>query len=146
MLSIGCFFFVVFSFYKWLILPHSASAWRNDSFNRKAQCVNIKYAIFYFLFSRNIKKSFADKEEGYLAAPNGLRQGNGAGPSVWSIVSSKMFQVMHSRGSVTKITSAFTNETTEVYGFAWSWDGIMDNIYRQYRDILHTRLLIPRPS
>ena len=63
--------------------------------------------------------SFGGKEKGYKAAPNGLGQGNGAGPSVWSIVSSKMFQVMHSRGASTTITSPITNDTIDICGFAF---------------------------
>ena len=43
--------------------------------------------------------SFGGKEDGYIAKPNGLGQGNGAGPAVWSVVSSKMFEVMHNRGA-----------------------------------------------
>ena len=59
------------------------------------------------------------KEKGYKAKPNGLGQGNGAGPSVWSIVSTKMFQVMHSRDAFTKITALITKEQLKAYGFAF---------------------------
>ena len=65
------------------------------------------------------KNSFGGKEKGYIAAPNGLGQGNGAGPQVWSVVSSKMFEVMHKQGSGTNITSPLTNEETNVCGFAY---------------------------
>ena len=63
--------------------------------------------------------SFGGKEKGYKAKPNGLGQGNGGGPSSWSVQSSKMFQVMHKRGSSTKITSPITGKSTEICGFAY---------------------------
>ena len=63
--------------------------------------------------------SFGGKEKGYTAKPNGLGQGNGGGPSAWSVQSSKMFQVMHKRGSSTQITSPITGTTTDICGFAY---------------------------
>lgn len=63
--------------------------------------------------------SFGGKEKGYKAKPNGLGQGNGGGPSSWTVQSSKMFQVMHKRGSATKITSPITGNTSEICGFAY---------------------------
>ena len=75
----------------------------------------------YFTFTAHgmSTESFGGKEEGFVAAPNGLGQGNGAGPSVWSVVSSKMFQVMHHREAATQITSPLTNSAIEVCGFAF---------------------------
>ena len=63
--------------------------------------------------------SFGGKERGYKAKPNGLGQGNGAGPSIWSIVSSKMFQVMNNRDATTTITSPISKEEIEACGFAF---------------------------
>ena len=59
----------------------------------------------YYTFTAHgmSKSSFGGKEKGYNAAPNGLGKGNGEGPSVWSVVSSKMFQVMHIRDASTTI-------------------------------------------
>ena len=75
----------------------------------------------YFTFTAHgmSKKSFGGIEKGFSAAPNGLGQGNGAGPSVWSVVSSKMFQVMHHRNAATKIVSPLTNTSVDVCGFAF---------------------------
>ena len=77
--------------------------------------------MFFFTFTahRMSKNSFGGIEEGFLAAPNGLGQGNGTGPSVWSVVSSKMFQVMHHRNAATKIVSLLTNTSVDVCGFAF---------------------------
>ena len=63
--------------------------------------------------------SFGGQEKGYKAKPNGLGQGNGGGPTSWSVQSSKMFQVMHKRGSSTKITSPITGSEEEISGFAY---------------------------
>ena len=63
--------------------------------------------------------SFGGKEKGYKAKPNGLGQGNGGGPSAWSVQSSKMFQVLHKRGSATQIRSPITGTSTEICGFAY---------------------------
>ena len=75
----------------------------------------------YFTFTAHgmSTKSFGGREDGFSAAPNGLGQGNGAGPAIWSVVSSKMFQVMHKRGAATTISSPLTNATIDVCGFAF---------------------------
>ena len=65
------------------------------------------------------KLSFGGKEQGYKAAPNGLGQGNGCAPTAWSVVSSKMFQVMHKRGASTQIMSPLTRSEIDVCGFAY---------------------------
>ena len=75
----------------------------------------------YFTFTAHgmSTKSFGGREDGFSTAPNGLGQGNGAGPAIWSVVSSKMFQVMHKRGAATTISSPLTNATIDVCGFAF---------------------------
>ena len=74
---------------------------------------------YTFTFHGKSTISFGGKEKGYLAAPNGLGQGNGGAPSAWSIVSSKMFEVMHKRGAATTITSPITKSSVDVCGFAY---------------------------
>jgi hypothetical protein len=56
------------------------------------------------------EKVFGGKE-GFISKPQGLGQGNGAGPSSWSVVSSKMFEVLHSQGCSTSFTSPITHNT-----------------------------------
>ena len=63
--------------------------------------------------------SFGGRERGFKAKPNGLGQGNGAGPAVWSIVSTKMFQVMHSRDAFTTITAPISKSKLQACGFAF---------------------------
>jgi hypothetical protein len=75
----------------------------------------------YYTFTSHgkSKQSFGGKEDNYIAAPNGLGQGNGAAPSAWTVVSTKMFEVMHKRGASTKISSPLTNAQVDVCGFAF---------------------------
>ena len=82
------------------------------------QCIqDMKY--YTFTAHGMSKESFGGKEDNYIAKPNGLGQGNGAGPSVWSVVSTKMFEVMHKRGATTSITSPLSSNKMEICGFAF---------------------------
>ena len=81
---------------------------------------SIQQMKYYTFTSHGMsKKSFGGKEKGYTACPNGVGQGNGAGPAVWSVVSSKMFEVLRSRGSSSKIVSPLTGSVTDICGFAF---------------------------
>ena len=62
---------------------------------------------------------FGGKEKGDKAAPQGLGQGNGAGPAVWAVVSSRMFQVLHDKGLASSLQTPISNETLELCGFAF---------------------------
>jgi exonuclease III len=62
---------------------------------------------------------FGGLENGYNAKPNTLCQGNGAGPQIWSIVSSKMFEVMHAKQAVTKFQTPISNQRLDLSGFAY---------------------------
>ena len=64
-------------------------------------------------------KTFGGLEEGFLHRPQGLGQGNGSGPPVWSAVSSKMFEVLHNKGLVTDLSTPITKELLEIAGFAF---------------------------
>ena len=65
------------------------------------------------------KCSFGGKEDGYSAAAQGLGQGNGAGPSVWAMVSSRMFQVLHEQGLASKLQCPISKEVLNLCGFAF---------------------------
>ena len=69
---------------------------------------------YTFTFHGMSNSSFGGKEKGYKSKPNGMGQGNGAGPPVWSVVSSKMFQVMHHRNASTTITSPISKEELDI--------------------------------
>ena len=81
---------------------------------------SIQHMRYYTFTAHGMSSnSFGGLEPGFTAAPNGLGQGNGCAPTAWSVVSSKMFQVMHKRGASTTITSPLTNSVIDVCGFAY---------------------------
>ena len=63
--------------------------------------------------------SFGGIENGFKAAPQGVGQGNRTGPSIWAIVSSKMFEVLHKQGLASKIHCLISKEVLELCGFAF---------------------------
>ena len=65
------------------------------------------------------EESFGGQEDGFIAAPQTLGQGNGTGPQIWAIVSSKMFEVLQNEGLATKIITPITKEALEPLGFAY---------------------------
>ena len=80
----------------------------------------IQHMKYYTFTAHGLSKQyFGGKEDGYSAAPNGLGQGSGCAPTAWTVVSSKMFEVMHKRGASTVITSPLTATEIDVCGFAY---------------------------
>ena len=63
--------------------------------------------------------SFGGKDKRFLAKPNGVCQGNGAGPAVWTVVSSKMFQVLHKAGLASKLICPISKQALELCSFAF---------------------------
>ena len=49
----------------------------------------------------------------------GLNQGNGAGPTIWSIVSSTIFKILRDRGYGTQFISSLTKATLRLVGFSY---------------------------
>ena len=64
-------------------------------------------------------QKFGGLEEGFSAKQQGVGQGNGAGPPMWAIVSSKMFDVMTDRGLATKIVTPLSSSQLDLCGFAF---------------------------
>lgn len=65
------------------------------------------------------KVLFGGQEENYIAKPQGVGQGNGAGPPVWAIVSSRMFQILKKRNLVTTFTCPVSKQALQLCGFAF---------------------------
>ena len=63
--------------------------------------------------------SFGGKDKRFKAKPNGVCQGNGAGPAIWAVVSSNMFKVLHSQGLASKLKLPISKKTLELCGFAF---------------------------
>jgi hypothetical protein len=51
--------------------------------------------------------------------PQGVLQGNGSGPAIWSILSSCIFQALHHQGHYNILTSAIRNLILQLTGFAY---------------------------
>ena len=51
--------------------------------------------------------------------PQGVLQGNTAGPDIWSALSSVIFKVLHSRGFAENIVSSITKQVFTLVGFAY---------------------------
>ena len=51
--------------------------------------------------------------------PQGTGQGNGAAPSIWSILSSTIFQILHKEGYSTTLCSAITKHALKTCGFSY---------------------------
>ena len=65
------------------------------------------------------KTTFGGMEDNFIAKPQGVGQGNGAGPPVWAVVSSRMFQILKKRNLVAKFSRPITKEELEICGFAF---------------------------
>ena len=63
-------------------------------------------------------KSFGGLQEGFTAKPNGVGQGNGAVPAIWSVTSSNMFQVLKENGHSSFIITPLSKKELKVCGFA----------------------------
>ena len=89
--------------------------------------------------------SYGGKSSNYAAAPQGLGQGNGAGPTIWSVLSSTVFTVLHSQGFSTRFCSALSLGLLKLCGFSYvdDCDLIADGttvaeVYTKLQSILTT--------
>ena len=55
----------------------------------------------------------------YTCPPQGLGQGNGAGPAIWSIISSTVFFSLRTQGLGVQFTSPLTKQVFDLCGFAY---------------------------
>ena len=67
-------------------------------------------------------KSYGGKSKRYTCPPQGLGQGNGKGPTVWSILSSTIFQALHKQGFSTTFCTALSLGLLKLYGFSYADD------------------------
>jgi Endonuclease/Exonuclease/phosphatase family./Reverse transcriptase (RNA-dependent DNA polymerase). len=82
------------------------------------------------------KQSYGGEEDDrrWKLPPQGVLQGNGSGPSIWSLLSSVIFMVMKDKGHRNKITSSLRKFIIELAGFAYVDD----------TDLFHTDTNIDR--
>ena len=88
------------------------------------------------------EKTFGEKE-GYIACPNGLGQGNGAGPACWLVSSAHMFDVLKARGNSSQISTPLSKKTMDMCGFA-----VVDDTYliamTENNDVKETQLKLQK--
>lgn len=98
------------------------------------QHVGIPYNTTKSLFlplqkmTHNISTGFGTSDVTYSAdnkntSLQGILQGNGNGPSTWTILSSIIFQLMKAKGFGTEFTSMITESITKFVGY-----GFVDNV------------------
>ena len=51
--------------------------------------------------------------------PQGVLQGNACGPTIWSLVSSIIFEILHKRGFAAEFCTTISKETFKLVGFAY---------------------------
>ena len=71
-----------------------------------------------------IRTAYGDLTESYggdwwESDPSGICQGNGAGPAIWAIVSSPLFECLRQRGFGAELQSAITSTFFHISGFAF---------------------------
>ena len=55
------------------------------------------------------ESTFGGLEEGYIARPQGLGQGNGTGPPTWAVISTRMFEVLREQGMAVENNNVSSN-------------------------------------
>ena len=63
--------------------------------------------------------SFGGQSEAYRKPPQGMGQGNGAGPTVWSILSSTVFEELHARQYSSSFCYALSMGLYQLCGFSY---------------------------
>ena len=65
------------------------------------------------------KKSYGGWSKKFRKPPQGLGQGNGAGPSIWSILSSTVFEELRAKGLSTNFCMAISTGIYKLCGFSY---------------------------
>ena len=65
------------------------------------------------------KRSFGGASRRFLRPPQGMGQGNGAGPSIWSILSSTVFEELRAKGFSTDFCYALSTGLYRLCGFSY---------------------------
>jgi hypothetical protein len=60
-----------------------------------------------------------DEIEDWLNKPQGVLQGNASGPTIWSLISSIIFEVLHKRGFAVGFCTSISRELFKLVGFTY---------------------------
>ena len=89
------------------------------------------------------KETFGGASDKYQCLPQGLGQGNGAGPTVWSILSSTVFESLRDQGYTTMFCSALSLGLMKLCGFSYVDDSdlladgkTVEEVYKNLQSIL----------
>ena len=89
------------------------------------------------------KETYGGASTQYMCKPQGLGQGNGAGPTIWSILSSTVFESLSTQGYSTTFCSALSLGLLRLCGFSYVddsdliADGVtVQEVYKQLQAIL----------
>ena len=63
--------------------------------------------------------TFGGTEAGFTNKPQGAGQGNGAAAQMWTVVSTKMFEMLHSLGLANSISTPISGQDLVLIGFAY---------------------------
>jgi hypothetical protein len=84
-----------------------------DSIQRMSHKVRTAFGDSTMTYGGDLDKSK------WKLPPQGILQGNGAGPAIWSILSSRIFTMLHNNGHSNTICSCIRNLILELSGFAY---------------------------
>ena len=65
------------------------------------------------------EKTFGGMDKQFRRKPQGSGQGNGAAPQLWAVISTKMFEILHSLNLATLITMPISGTELTLVGFAY---------------------------
>ena len=68
--------------------------------------------------------------------PQGVLQGNACGPTIWSLVSSIIFEILHKRGFAVEFCTTISKETFKLVGFAYVDDSDLLQTGSDPREVL----------
>ena len=93
-------------------IPHSKIKSMFDSIQRMVHKTRTTYGDSAFEYG-------GDDIGPWENYPQGVLQGNAAGPTIWILVSSVIFEVLHKRGFAVQICTSVSKETFKLVGFSY---------------------------
>ena len=71
------------------------------------------------LFGDSVITYGGDELQDWRNKPQGVLQGNASGPTIWSLLSSIIFEVLHKRGFAVELCTTISKEVFKLVGFAY---------------------------
>jgi exonuclease III len=103
-------------------------------------------SMFYTIqhMSHKVRTAYGDSKQSFGGAratkwklpPQGILQGNGSGPAVWSILSSNLFHILQAKGHRNKFVSSIRKTSIELAGFAYVDDTDLVQTHDEIPDVV----------